>query len=250
MQGPVELAMLSTAVFLGGVVSGFSGFAFSAAAGAILLHVFEPIAAIPLMMFCSIASQAMSLVKVYRFIRWREVAPLLIGGMAGAAVAVPFMASIHPHLFRIAFGVFLASYALYMLTRHLLIRRPLTPAAADTSGPTLFAVGFTAGAVGSLTAMPGAVMVVWCELRGLSKENQRALVQPFIIAIQIFAIGLYCLQPRAIGFDLFRHLALALPAVALGTFIGMSMFSKVNDRIFRCSTLVIILASGCLMVFA
>ena len=36
--------MLSTAVFLGGVVSGFSGFAFSAAAGAILLHVFAPIA--------------------------------------------------------------------------------------------------------------------------------------------------------------------------------------------------------------
>ena len=29
MQGPVELTMLSTAVFLGGVVSGFSGFAFS-----------------------------------------------------------------------------------------------------------------------------------------------------------------------------------------------------------------------------
>jgi len=232
--------MLSTAVFLGGVVSGFSGFAFSAAAGAILLHVFEPIAAIPLMMFCSIASQAMSLVKVYRFILWREVAPLLIGGMAGAAVAVPFMASIHPHSFRIAFGVFLASYALYMLTRHLLIRRPLTLAVAATSSPTLSAVGFTAG----------AVMVVWSELRGLSKENQRALVQPFIIAIQTFAIGLYCLQPHAIGLDLFRHLVLALPAVALGTFIGMSMFSKVNDQMFRCSALVIILVSGCLMVFA
>jgi uncharacterized protein len=132
----------------------------------------------------------------------------------------------------------------------LLIRRPLTLAVAATSSPTLSAVGFTAGAVGSLTAMPGAVMVVWSELRGLSKENQRALVQPFIIAIQTFAIGLYCLQPHAIGLDLFRHLVLALPAVALGTFIGMSMFSKVNDQMFRCSALVIILASGCLMVFA
>jgi uncharacterized membrane protein YfcA len=249
MQAPVELAMLSTAVFLGGMVSGFSGFAFSAAAGAILLHVFEPIAAIPLMMFCSIASQAMSLVKVYRFIRWRELAPLLIGGMAGAAVAVPFMAAIQPHAFRIAFGVFLASYALYMLTRHSLTRRPLALAPYAASGPALSVVGFTAGAVGSLTAMPGALMVVWCELRGLSKENQRALVQPFIIAVQIFAIGLYCLQPHAIGVELFRHLALALPAVGLGTFIGMSMFSKVNDRIFRCSALLIILASGCLMVF-
>jgi uncharacterized membrane protein YfcA len=219
MQAPVELAMLSTAVFLGGLVSGFSGFAFSAAAGAILLHVFEPIAAIPLMMFCSIASQSMSLVKVYRLIRWRELAPLLIGGMAGATVAVPLTATVHPH-----------SFAAFV--------------------PALSVVGFAAGALGSLTAMPGALMVVWCELRGLSKESQRALVQPFIIAVQIFAIGLYCLQPHAIGFELFRHLALALPAVGLGTFIGMSMFSKVNDQVFRCSALIIILASGCLMVFA
>src|SRR5262249_13577773 len=100
MQAPVELAMLSTAVFLGGLVSGFSGFAFSAAAGAIL-HVFEPIAAIPLMMFCSIASQTMSLVKVYRLIQWRELAPLLIGGMAGAAVAVPRIAGVDPHSVRL-----------------------------------------------------------------------------------------------------------------------------------------------------
>ena len=48
MQTPAEIAALWTAVFLGGVVSGFSGFAFSAAAGAILLHVFEPMAAVPL----------------------------------------------------------------------------------------------------------------------------------------------------------------------------------------------------------
>src|SRR5262249_4714042 len=45
---------LTTAIFLGGVVSGFSGFAFSAVAGVILLHLFEPLVAIPLMMCCSI----------------------------------------------------------------------------------------------------------------------------------------------------------------------------------------------------
>ena len=117
MQAPVELAMLSTAVFLGGLVSGFSGFAFSAAAGAILLHVFEPIAAIPLMMFCSIASQSMSLVKVYRLIRWRELAPLLIGGMAGATVAVPLTATVHPHSFRIAFGHSTAPPSIVMKSR-------------------------------------------------------------------------------------------------------------------------------------
>jgi uncharacterized protein len=245
MHTAAEIAALSTAVFLGGVVSGFSGFAFSAAAGAILLHVFEPIAAIPLMMCCSIASQIMSLMTVYRFIRWRELAPLLIGGMAGAAVAVPFMAAIEPGPFRIGFGVFLEGYALYMLIR----RRTKGPIHAVHSA-THSVIGFTAGVVGGLTAMPGALVVVWCELRGLSKENQRALVQPFIIAIQVFAIGLFCLQPGAIGLDLFQRLLVALPAVGLGTFIGTSMFARVNDQIFRYAALSIILASGFLMVFS
>ena len=108
MQTPAEIAALWTAVFLGGVVSGFSGFAFSAAAGAILLHVFEPMAAVPLMMFCSIASQTMSLITVHRLIRWGELAPLLTGGTAGAAVSVPFMAAIEARSFRIGFGVCLA----------------------------------------------------------------------------------------------------------------------------------------------
>src|SRR5258708_27849866 len=106
----------------------------------------EPIAAIPLMMFCSIASQSMSLVKVYPLIRWRALAPLLIRGMAGAAVAVPLMATVHPHSFRIAFGLFLAGYALYMLMRHLLIRRPLAPAAGAASLPAPSLVGVAAGA--------------------------------------------------------------------------------------------------------
>src|SRR5258707_9206141 len=183
MQAPVELAMLSTAVFLGGLVSGFSGFAFSAAAGAILLHVFEPIAAIPLMMFCSIASQSMSLVKVYRLIRWRELAPLLIGGMAGAAVAVPLMATVHPHSFRIALGLFLAGYALYMLMRHLLIRRPLAPAAGPASVPALSIVGFAAGPPRSPTPLPGAPPGLWCAARRASKKSPRAPVPPLLPAV-------------------------------------------------------------------
>ena len=243
MQTPAEIAVLWTAVFLGGVVSGFSGFAFSAAAGAILLHVFEPMAAVPLMMFCSIASQTMSLITVRRLIRWGELAPLLTGGTAGAAVSVPFMAAIEARSFRIGFGICLAGYALYML-----LRSPARVPLHAVHSATHSVIGFIAGAVGGLTAMPGALLVVWCELRGLSKENQRALVQPFIIAIQVFAIGLFCFQPGAIGLDLFQRLVVALPAVGLGTFIGTSMFAKVNDRIFRYSALFIILASGCLMV--
>ena len=44
----MEYVALGIAVFAGGVVSGFAGFAFSAVAGAILLHFLRPTQADPL----------------------------------------------------------------------------------------------------------------------------------------------------------------------------------------------------------
>ena len=48
---------LTSGIFAGAVVSGFAGFAFSAVAGVILMHLLAPHEAVPLMMACSIAVQ-------------------------------------------------------------------------------------------------------------------------------------------------------------------------------------------------
>src|SRR3954469_12388323 len=63
---------LVAAVFLGAVVSGFSGFAFSAVAGAILLRFVSPTTAVPLMMACSIATQALSMARLRQKLEWRR----------------------------------------------------------------------------------------------------------------------------------------------------------------------------------
>ena len=53
--------LLSAAVFAGAFVSGLAGFAFSAVAGGIILHMLEPLEAVPLMMACSVGVQAANL---------------------------------------------------------------------------------------------------------------------------------------------------------------------------------------------
>jgi uncharacterized membrane protein YfcA len=87
---------LATAVFLGGLVSGFSGFAFSAAAGAILLHVLQPTQAIPLMMMCSVATQATSMLFVRKPVVWKDLTPLLLGGVAGLPIALMLLTLSEP----------------------------------------------------------------------------------------------------------------------------------------------------------
>jgi hypothetical protein len=61
MANTTYFMLVSVAAFSGAVVSGLAGFAFSAVAGAILLHLMPPIEAVPLMMACSILVQVTSL---------------------------------------------------------------------------------------------------------------------------------------------------------------------------------------------
>ena len=96
--------------------------------------------------------------------------------------------------------------------------------------------------------MPGALPVIWCELRGLSKEHQRGLVQPYILAMQVFAIALLLAQPGVISRDLLLVTAAALPATVAGTFVGMALFSQVDSRRFRLVVLLLLLLSGALMI--
>src|SRR5260221_926992 len=79
--------LLSVAVFAGAFVSGLAGFAFSAVAGAILLRIFQPLEAVPLMMACSIGVQAANLWALRRSIQWGGSLLLIIGGVLGSSLA-------------------------------------------------------------------------------------------------------------------------------------------------------------------
>ena len=81
---------LSGAVFAGAFVSGLSGFAFSAVAGAILLHVFPPIEAVPLMMACSITVQAANLFALRKSMQWKTSLVFIAGGLLGIPIAIYF----------------------------------------------------------------------------------------------------------------------------------------------------------------
>src|SRR4051794_10894631 len=108
MVGLGSFLLLSAAVFSGAFVSGLAGFAFSAVAGGILLHVMEPLEAVPLMMACSIGVQSASLWALRKNIRWSESIVLVIGGLVGGSLAVWVLCHIYVTPFRVGFGVVVA----------------------------------------------------------------------------------------------------------------------------------------------
>jgi uncharacterized membrane protein YfcA len=104
-------------------------------------------------------------------------------------------------------------------------------------------IGFGGGLVGGLTAMPGAVPTIWCDMHGMPKNEQRGLVQPFIAAMQIFALSLM-LSRHSLSSKFLIDLAISLPALITGAVLGIVMFRRVNEIAFRRIVLVILLFSG------
>ena len=230
--------LLSVAVFAGAFVSSLAGFAFSAVAGAILLRIFHPMEAVPLMMACSIGVQAANLWALRRSIQWEGSLLLIVGGALGIPIAIYLLQNADTHLLRRGFGIIVALYAAYMLLR------PTLVTAGEAVGRHWVAlIGFGGGLVGGLTAMPGAIPTIWCDMRGMPKSEQRGLVQPFIAAMQVFAIALL-VGHQDLSSKVFVDLAISLPALFAGSVLGVIAFHRVNETVFRKTVLVLLLLSG------
>jgi uncharacterized membrane protein YfcA len=230
--------LLSAAAFSGALVAGLAGFAFSAVAGAILLHALPPLEAVPLMMACSIGVQAANLWALRNSIQWEGSLFLIIGGLLGTPIAVYILQRADTQSFRIGFGVALMLYAAYTLCR------PTVTYLRHIASRSRHAlVGFGGGLVGGLTAMPGALPTIWCDMHGMPKNQQRGLVQPFIAVMQIFAL-IVMLSRNSLSSKVLIDFAISLPALAAGAALGIAMFRHVNDIAFRRIILVVLLFSG------
>jgi uncharacterized membrane protein YfcA len=243
MSDLVTNCLLSVAVFAGAFVSGLAGFAFSAVAGAILLRIFQPLEAVPLMMACSIGVQAANLWALRHSIQWQGSLLLIVGGALGIPIAVHLLQNADTSILRTGFGIIVALYAGYMLFRPTLTR---FDGAASRHLTAL--VGFGGGLIGGLTAMPGAIPTIWCDMRGMPKSDQRGLAQPFIAIMQLFALGLL-FGHQSLPSKVVIDLAISLPALFAGSMLGILAFRSINEVGFRRTILVVLLFSGASLAF-
>jgi uncharacterized protein len=232
----LTLMVTLVAIFAGSFAAGLAGFAFSATAGAILFHWVAPLEAVPLLLVCSITTQLFSVASLWRTMQWRQCLPYLAGGLVGIPVGARLLENFNSHTFAAGFGLFLICYSTYMLLR---------PNLAFRAGSRFaeIAAGFAGGITGGATAFPGAIPTIWCNIRGLSKVEQRGIVQPFILLMQIATL-VYFSKLGILASGTWTSYIWCLPAVIGGTWLGLKLFNRVDDVRFRRLILLFLLVSG------
>ncbi len=240
LSGNATLLVTILSIFVGSLAAGLAGFAFSAISGAMLFHWLAPIEAVPLLLACSITTQMLSIVTLWRTMRWRQCLPYLVGGFAGIPVGAMLLAGVSPHAFALCFGAFLICYSGYMLLR---------PCFVIQAGGRFaeVAAGFAGGITGGATAFPGAIPTIWCNARGLSKNEQRGIVQPFILLMQIATL-IYFSKLGIFATATWKTFFWCVPAVIVGTSLGLQLFNRIDDGKFRRVVLQFLLISGAILV--
>jgi len=105
------------------------------------------------------------------------------------------------------------------------------------------------GLLCGLTGLPGFVITVWGQLRGWTKDVQRAVFQPVMLAAIIMtAISLSV--PGAITADTVKLYLLGLPALLAGLWLGFKLYGNLDDAAFRKLILLLLLISGLALIVA
>ena len=101
--------------------------------------------------------------------------------------------------------------------------------------------------LGGFAGLSGVLPTLWTGLRGWPKDRQRGVYQPFIWlmhALTLANLALAGLLTTATGW----RLLWCLPAIAAGSWLGLKLYHRLDERRFRRAVLALLLASGVTLV--
>lgn len=242
---PGVLVALGIILFFSGLMSGLSGFGFSAI-GALCLWLLSPKFGVPLLMSLSIANQMMSLGQLKAdLLPWRQwwrlgPTPYLLGGLFGVPIGLSILHNLPTANLMFLFGSFLVAYAIYCLCKPKSLKLEIKDKPVISG-----AVGLLGGVVGGFTAFPGAAVVVWGGLRHLSKRESRSIVQPYILGLQIISLLFIAVQhPQTFTSNFWALFIYAVALVLPGTLLGVNLYRQISDVNFRKVTFLLLGLSG------
>jgi uncharacterized membrane protein YfcA len=230
-DGAVAAVVLAAAL-----LSSIAGFAFAPLAGSALAWLrFDPVEAVMTMALCSIAIQAYAVWQLRACIRWRRLAPMLAAGALTTPVGVTLLLQIDTSVHAVVLGTIVTSYGGYLLLRgqaRVVRGAPWHDVLAGALG----------GVLGGLSSAPGLLVTVWCSMRGWDKARQRAVYQPFILAMQLVTVAcLASIAPERT--EPFRDAGF-VPFALMGAVCGFALYRRMTMPQFNAAVGVLLAVSG------
>ena len=239
----VQTLSIFTGIFAAGMVSGTTGMAFPLIAGPIFLLVYTPPKAVALTAMCSLTGQCFSIALLRRSIDYEIRLPLIAAGLVGVPLGTALLNKCDHHAVRVTLGGLIVISALWGLLQKSL----QTPLPCSRLSQIL--VGLSGGLTGGLVGASSVVPAIWYAIRGLSKQQQRAITQPYIMGMQMASL-LSLLFFGAFDRLLARQYVYFLLPLLAGVAIGVACFRAVSSSAMTRLVMSVVAVSGIALLVA
>ncbi len=242
----MSFALIAAVAFgaaLGGFVQGLSGFAFSMVAMSVWAWTVEPRLAAMLAVFGALVGQLIAAVTVRRPFDKSVLWPFLAGGVLGVPLGIWLLPRFDVSLFQACLGLLLAVWCPLMIVSDRLPPVRWGGRKADV------VIGGIGGVMGGIGGLAGVVPTLWCTLRQLPRDEQRAVIQNFNLAMQTVAFALH-LGAGNVSWSMVPLLALVGVAALVPVLLGGKLYLGISEQAFRKIVLGLLTASGVALLAA
>lgn len=237
------LALLAGGALVGGFVNGLAGFGTALFALGFWLEIMPAQQAVAIAIVMSVSSGSQAAWVIRRSIRaqTRRLMVFLLPALIGVPIGVRLLSLVSADQLKFGIASFMLLFGGFFLLRRSLprITRPL---------PLVDAlVGFLGGVLGGAASLSGALPTMWCAMHPWTKQETRAVLQPFnliILGLTLVVLALRGVLDR----ETLILIVLCLPMTFVATRVGLAVFHRLNDDIFRRLLIGLMFLSGALML--
>jgi uncharacterized membrane protein YfcA len=239
----LELIILITGAFFAAFAVGAVGFADALIAGAFWLHILDPVDAVPLILATGFVMHAIGIWLVRDGVRPVRLKPLILGGAVGVPLGAWMLTIADPLVFKICIGAIMVIYAVIFLS--IGVSKRLLPETKTFAS----ALGLTGGVMGGLSGLAGVPVNIWSRHLGIDKIQQRGIYQPYNLAMHGMTLG-WLASWGVLNARLVDDFLICIGPVLIGSWLGLKVFGRLDEVLFRRVVLSLFLVSGISLVTA
>lgn len=220
-----------------GFVQGLTGFGFGLVAMSFWAWTIDPRLAAALAVFGALTGQVIAAVTVRRGFDLKLLAPFVMGGLLGLPIGLLLLPRLDVMVFKAFLGTLLVIWCPAMLFSAQLPRITRGGRIADGF------IGAAGGVMGGLGGFTGVLPTLWCTLRGMDKDAQRAIVQNFNLSMLLVTFGSY-LATGIISTATLPYLAIVAPSLLIPSLLGARLYIGISEVTFRKLVLSLLTCTG------
>lgn len=237
----VNLVYGISVVFVAGIVKGLTGFGFSLLTVPLLVVLFGPRTAIPVIIVLNAASNVPMYLHSRRWSSLRRIWPLVVAGIISIPVGTYLLLVLNTAVLKLIVGAVICLFALAFL---LGFRREIRREKGGFIG-----AGLISGILNGLISTGGPPAILFLANQGMGKDEFRANLIAYFLFLNVATIPVH-FAGGLLSMEIAGLAAVFVPALAGGAFLGTRLVEYIPEAAFRKAVLAVVMAAGLMVALS